>query len=172
MTAATDRFWANVQKTEECWLWTGTTSPGGYGRFSMDGRRHQAHRIAYEWAIGPIPEGLVLDHLCRNRACVNPEHLEPVTQRVNILRGVGLSAIAARATHCPKRHPYSPENTHITPSGFRRCRTCHRQRAVGVASRAVPWTCALCGKTVRTSSARRHELLVHPELSTQEADHA
>lgn len=103
---ATARFWPNVDKTgvNGCWLWLGTRRKG-YGRFqSIDGRRLSAHRVAYELLVGPIPVGLVLDHLCRNRACVNPDHLEAVTNRDNILRGYGASAQMARRTSCPKGH--------------------------------------------------------------------
>lgn len=87
-----------------------------------------AHRVVYEELVGPIPDGLMLDHLCRVRHCVNPEHLEPVTNRENVLRGEGHSAKAARATHCLKGHPYAGENLRILSNGWRRCRACHRER--------------------------------------------
>ena len=95
-TPLADRFWSKVQKQESgCWIWTGTrTRDGGYGQIRLPGLyapligpMRLAHRVAYELLVGPIPAGLVLDHLCRNRRCVNPAHLEPVTQRVNIQRG-------------------------------------------------------------------------------------
>lgn len=89
-----------------------------------DGRMYHSHRVAYELAKGPIPPGLQLDHLCRNPRCCNPEHLEPVTCRENVLRGVGIPAQRARMTHCDRGHELTPEN--IVPSaGYRRCRTCY-----------------------------------------------
>lgn len=87
----------------------------------------KAHRAAYELLIAPIPNDKVIDHLCRNPSCVNPDHLEVVTQRENILRGIGPSAIHARKTHCPRGHPYSGDNLYISPNRQRRCRTCQRQ---------------------------------------------
>jgi hypothetical protein len=124
-----ERFWAHVDKGSDCWLWTASCAGGtGYGQIYADGRPQLAHRFAYELLVGPIPDGLVIDHLCRNRACVNPAHMEPVTQRENILRGTGASARAARKTHCPQGHAYDSENTAIKSDGTRRCKTCHRDR--------------------------------------------
>ncbi len=120
------RFWAKVNKTDSCWLWTGATRWGGYGVFH-NGVLVPAHRLSYELARGPIPNGLVLDHLCRVTSCVNPAHLEPVTHRENILRGV-------RKDKCHRGHPYSFENKHVSKSGRWRCRKCeadgarHRRR--------------------------------------------
>jgi hypothetical protein len=113
-----------------CWLWLGGLSGGGYGSVSVVDVQATAHRFSYELYKGPIPEGLQLDHLCRNRSCVNPDHLEPVTSRENILRGEGLSAINARKTHCPLGHELTGKNL-ITRGRKRRCRTCqrHQQRA-------------------------------------------
>src|SRR5690606_14050374 len=121
-----DRFWKKVEPTGFCWKWTGGLNPGGYGRFSVGGRCVAAHRFAYEALVGPIPEGLVLDHLCRNRACVNPDHTEPVTDRVNTLRGFGPSALNARATRCSEGHEFTDENTYLNQSGSRVCLTCMR----------------------------------------------
>jgi len=119
-----DRLWARVEKTETCWLWTGKPSTGGYGRIGTVGKKlAPVHRVAYELLRGPVPDGLVLDHLCRVRHCVNPDHLEPVTQRENILRGEGAAAKAARRTHCPAGHPY---DRITSTSGARRCRQCER----------------------------------------------
>ena len=102
-----DRFWAKVQQTESCWLWTAARDHRGYGEFRVElppARPAKAHRFAYETLIGPIPDGLELDHLCRVRNCVNPEHLEPVTGRVNTLRGESPAAQNARKTHCVRGH--------------------------------------------------------------------
>jgi hypothetical protein len=116
------RFWAKVAKTEGCWLWTGAiTKRTGYGAFGMQlgnvNRWHNVlpHRFAYELLVGPVPEGLELDHLCFVRRCVRPEHLEPVTAAENHRRAL------ARKTHCPKGHPYD------TSTDKRECITCKRQ---------------------------------------------
>ena len=109
-----------------CWLWTSTSHSDGYGLILVGGRRRLAHRLSYELHRGPIPEGLDLDHLCRQRCCVNPAHLEPVTVRVNILRGVSPAALHAVKTQCPRGHAYDDTNTYRTPSGERKCRACHR----------------------------------------------
>lgn len=105
-----------------CIEWRGTIR-NGYGALSVNGKMRLAHRVAYE-LFAPIPDGLVLDHLCRNRPCINPDHLEPVTVAENNLRGVGCMANYARRTHCPKGHPYDATNTWITKVGARRCRAC------------------------------------------------
>lgn len=129
-------FWDKVNKIhveDGCWLWTGYTKPEGYGQYTTTGRRKfRAHRLAYELVVGPIPDGLSLDHLCRVRNCVNPDHLQPVTTRENCRRGnTGLATGAKNRakTRCPHGHPYSPENTYHPPSGGRACRTCRSTRA-------------------------------------------
>ena len=128
---AVERFWDHVEKTTECWLWTGKTADG-YGQFGL-GRRIQgliyAHRFAYEQRHGPIPEGLELDHLCRVRHCVNPAHLEAVTHRENILRGEGHNAVIHRAGQCGSGHSYTPENGYRSQNGKWQCRTCNTIRA-------------------------------------------
>lgn len=122
-------FWQFVQKGEGCWEWQGTlTKAHGYGRF---GSKNLAHRLAYELAKGPIPAGLVIDHLCRNHRCVRPDHLEAVTDRVNILRGQAPSVIASRSSVCKNGHPYDADNTRLsiiraTGRVRRRCRICTR----------------------------------------------
>ena len=103
----------------------------GYGVFCHNGLTLKAHRYSYEELIGPIPEGLVIDHLCRDRACVNPYHLEPVTSRENIIRGEGpriLKERHAAITHCPQGHEYNQENTYISKTKNRQCRICGRER--------------------------------------------
>lgn len=116
-----------------CWRWLRYVDPSGYGRV---GRNQAAHRKTYEALIGPIPPGLVLDHLCRNRACVNPAHLEPVTERDNILRGESPSARLYRQTHCKRGHPFDPGNTYRAPDGSRVCRMCQRETVRRYKSRA------------------------------------
>lgn len=131
MKTAAERFWAKVSggDVETCWIWTGGTIGNGkqYGLFIVAWpKKVVAHRWAYESLIGPVPPGLDLDHLCRNRACVNPWHLDPVTRKVNLNRGLHANSLK---THCPYGHPYSPENTLVTRRGSRECRTCRRERA-------------------------------------------
>lgn len=118
------RFWAKVDATGDCWIWNGYTNQNGYGRFSVDGRMIVAHRVAYTALVGAVPDGLCLDHLCRVRHCVNPDHLDPVLGQVNSRRGYGLPAKNARKTKCPAGHLYSTENTIVTKKGSRRCRLC------------------------------------------------
>ena len=116
-----ERFWARVEKTPTCWNWTGSLGSGGYGQVQLKSMNHRAHRVAWEWLRGPIPEDRQIDHLCRNRRCVNVAHMELVTLRENVLRGVGLSAQNARKTHCPLGHPLSTERR---KHGSRFCRPC------------------------------------------------
>lgn len=111
-----ERFWAKVDKSGDCWLWTSALNNTGYGQFRSAGRLVLAHRWSYESANGPVPNGLVLDHLCRTPACVNPGHLEPVTQDENMRR--------ARRDGCRRGHPW-PEHAYIDPKGRRWCRTCN-----------------------------------------------
>jgi hypothetical protein len=123
---ALTRFWSRVDREAPlgCWDWVAGKLSSGYGSFRTGNRAHVAHRYAYEALIGPIPDGLQLDHLCRNRSCVNPDHLEVVTQRVNLARGVSPPAINARKTHCSRGHEFTDENTYRSPDGYRGCRTC------------------------------------------------
>jgi hypothetical protein len=136
-TPPTERFWSKVDQDGPvpehrpdlgpCWLWAGTEMARGYPYFKVNGRMVRAHRFAYKLLVGAIPEGLTLDHLCRVTLCVNPRHLEPVTHRVNILRGDGLAAHNAGVTACPKGHAYDERNT-LRTRGKRQCRACSRER--------------------------------------------
>lgn len=110
-----------------CWLWTGAVNPHGYAKIRIDGTDWLGHRLAYELFVGPIPRGLELDHKCRVRSCINPDHMEPVTGRENILRGESVSAQNARKTHCNHGHKFMPENTYVYPNGHRVCRACKRR---------------------------------------------
>lgn len=122
-----------------CWTWTGATTRNGYGKIGcgstgQDPMRY-VHRLSYELNIGPIPAGLVIDHLCRNRLCVNPAHLEAVTIGENVLRGEGITATHARRTSCQRGHPFSGDNLKIEGDGGRRCLAC--QKANRLAKRAA-----------------------------------
>ena len=137
MTTVEERFWAKVDKTDGCWLWTGAKTKAGYGNVMWQGRNWVAHRVSYSLLVGPVPEGLDLDHTCHNgdqscagglgcphRCCVNPAHLEPVTRSVNLIRGKTLIAEQVAKTHCPQGHPYDAANTYVTKRGSRQCRIC------------------------------------------------
>ena len=105
-----------------CWLWTGAISSNGYGSVGYDGRIHSTHRLAYRLLVGEVSDGLTLDHLCRRRNCLNPQHLEPVSASTNVRR-----AYAMRTT-CNHGHDYSEANTYLTTRGTRECRTCRAER--------------------------------------------
>ncbi len=125
-----ERFWRKVQKAEEgCWIWMGALTSAGYGNFGpTPGTNISAHKFSYELTNGPVPAGMELDHLCRARCCVRPDHLEAVTHRENDLRGNGISATNFRKTHCANGHALTPENVRLRyrgPNGVaRRCRQC------------------------------------------------
>lgn len=133
MTRYSDRFWLKVAKQPNgCWEWQGACLHGGtsYGVFGYQGKNVLAHRFAYEELKGAIPSGYELDHLCRNKRCVNPDHLEVVTRSENTKRGLLPGIMRLRhlnKTQCPKGHPYNEVNTYITPRGSRDCRICRRE---------------------------------------------
>lgn len=125
MQTIEDRFWAKVERQgpEDCWLWTGGQTKRGYGIFYPVRDQHEgSHRVAYRISIGPIPEGLEIDHLCRTKLCCNPTHLEPVTHIENVRRHFRLQ------THCKNGHELSDQNTYIRKEGQRQCRECKRIR--------------------------------------------
>lgn len=119
-----------------CWLWTASLDKHGYGQVRHGNTTGRAHRVIYEAERGPIPFGLVLDHKCRNPVCVNPDHLEPVTQAENLRRSpVTLGSIHRAKTHCKKGHPFTPLNTRPHPSGGRVCVACKREWDTGYRER-------------------------------------
>lgn len=154
------RFWSKVDKNRGCWIWQGVISTGGYGRYYWQGRERQAHRIAYELLIGPIPEGLHIDHLCRTRACVDPSHMEPVTPGENVRRGEAPMIVRSRASHCQKGHEFTPENCRFTKLGYRKCRTCDNAAAARMQkarrqAKVASAACVVCGKDFTYTGHRR-----------------
>ncbi len=136
-----ERFVEKVDFSGDCWLWTGATALGGgphpYGRIwsgTYSPKGHSvavaAHRVSYEIYVGPVPDHLELDHLCRNTLCVNPDHLEAVTHRENQLRGFSPMGLQARQTHCKRGHPFDEQNTYFwEKKRLRRCRACQAEQA-------------------------------------------
>jgi len=114
-----------------CWLWTAGCTTAGYGTLRIEGKPRYAHRLSYEHFVGPIPEGLNIDHLCRNTYCCNPAHLEPVTNRENTMRGKA-GAKQRPMTHCPQGHPYEGDNLIYCTMGGRRARRCRECKNAGV----------------------------------------
>jgi len=138
MRSIEDRFWDKVGPHDDptkCWLWLGAMSKGHcdfvYGRIKIDGKSVYVHRLSYEMHYHvPIPEGMTIDHVkalgCTSTLCVNPHHLEVVTQKVNVLRGDSFAAKEAKVMHCPQGHPYNKENTYVW-LGVRHCRVCRAE---------------------------------------------
>lgn len=112
-----------------CWIWLGKIAKNGYGHVTVNRKTYLTHRFIYEKLKNSIPFGLCLDHLCRNRDCVNPDHLEPVSSRENILRGVSCAAINFNKTECQYGHLYTEKNLYICPKGKRECKQCRRNNA-------------------------------------------
>lgn len=150
------RLWSLILRSlpdpgGSCWPWALSRASDGYGQVSIGGGMQRAHRVAYEILVGPVPEGLTLDHRCHSdaaargecaggtscphRACIRPDHLEPVSRRVNILRGLSPSAVNARKAECDNGHPLDGPNLYRHPSGARKCRECHREQARAHAAR-------------------------------------
>lgn len=124
---AVDRVLRTVKKTKRgCWIPDRFIMRNGYTQVAVQGKMLMSHRVVYEALVGPIPDGMVLDHLCRNRACVNPKHCEPVSMRENNRRGLTPAGENARKTHCQNGHEFTPENTAVY-SGHRMCRICNRE---------------------------------------------
>ena len=129
-----DRFWSKVEKTDICWIWTASKNNDGYGQFGIGNKNYRAHRIAFELLRGNIPEDKVIDHLCRNPSCVNPEHLEVVTNQENVKRGLAGKTINRynphkNKTHCPQGHEYYGDNLYLNKNK-RVCKICKRESQI------------------------------------------
>ena len=119
-----ERFWNNVKKTPHCWIWTSYKNEGGYGRFGINYKHEFAHRVSYFLSKGSIPSQMTIDHLCRNRLCVNPSHLEIVSRGENVLRGENFTAKQKRQKKCSSGHIFLRENTYIY-GNHRKCKKCN-----------------------------------------------
>lgn len=156
-TTLLSRFWSRVEKMPNggCWLWRGTIDKGGYGLFRVGPLGRRAHRIAWELLRGPFPEGLVADHLCRNPPCVNPDHIEPVTNAENLRRGVGTNMVGARTNRCKHGHVLVIVACAGRPEGRRLCPTCRkefaRKRRLRIASLGC---CSVCGAPAEAGRSR------------------
>jgi hypothetical protein len=128
MSTLARRLYDGSIRINGCRIWLGRKDKDGYGRIKDRGSDRQAHICAYELARGLVPAGLQLDHLCRNRACIDAEHLEAVTCRVNLMRGHTQAAMKAAQTHCVHGHEFTPENTYSYPGKRRMCRRCAIER--------------------------------------------
>jgi hypothetical protein len=151
-----ERFWSHVDKSGDCWLWTGALDRNGYGKVMYAGSLRKSHRLAYELLVGPIPPDRVIDHVCRVRRCVNPGHLEPVTQRDNVLRGDTGPAANLAKTHCVHGHPFTGSNLIVT------------RRTDGRVRRA----CRACGNAARPTSREYAALLGVERAAREYATHS
>lgn len=153
ITMNVDQFWTRVDKTETCWLWTASKTTAGYGNLTLDGKQDYAHRVSYRLMVGPIPAGLHVDHLCRVRHCVNPEHLEVVTHAENVRRG--LAPFGVIRTECKRGHDITnPANVRVTAKGSKQCLVCHQMR---VDTRAAKRREGNKGPWPRTHCPQGHE---------------
>lgn len=124
-----DHFWSKVEVSDSgCWEWTASLDTGGYAQLGRGGKNLRGHRVAFQAAGNTLVRGLVIDHLCRNRKCVNPDHLEQVSNQENLRRGESPSAENSRKTHCKNGHPLSGENLFVARNSSRQCRICQRRR--------------------------------------------
>lgn len=122
-----ERFWAKVDKQQDCWIWAGSKMKDGYGHLGVERKMVLAHRFSYELSCGPVPDGMHLHHVCENQSCVRPDHLRvvsPIEHKELTPRSIAYQA--SQKTHCPQGHPYNEENTYIDKRGSRNCRVCHR----------------------------------------------
>lgn len=162
---AFERFWTHVvgDIQTHCWVWTARSNRYGHAQVKLGGGNQGGHRLAYMWLVGPIPLFFVIDHLCRNRLCVNPSHLEAVTARENTRRGLSPQAANARKTHCPRGHPYDETNTIWLPNkAGRRCRACsssyymeHREQMHAQRNAAYRARAEALGKAVLPAPGKR-----------------
>lgn len=163
MTRATaeERLLARSVRDGTCLRWTGTRGPTGYGTISVSGRKRRVHRVAHELWVGPIPEGYDVDHVkargCRFRDCIEPEHLEAVTHRENLLRSDGLSGRRANPDQCRRGHPYTPDNLVWRKDGHRQCRRCTADYPRPARE------CPECGKRISYNNLNRHVRNMHPD---------
>ena len=152
-----DKQW-EPEPMSGCWLWVGHVSDRGYARFRVNGTRVGAHRFSYERWVGPITSGLVVDHLCNNPSCVNPDHLQAVSQRANVRRGRGTSGVNSRKRECIRGHAFDEDNTYVDPGGGRHCKECRR-----AAGRRYYWS----NRTLRCPSeiTNLDRVTIYPEVS-------
>lgn len=143
-----ERFHSHISSKNGCWAWRNPNNGTGYGEFWWARKRYLAHRFSYEHFVGPIPDGMQIDHLCRNRACVNPYHLRVMTLQENVLSGIGITAVNKKKTHCLRGHEFTETNTYFASNGHRGCRICRDKSSRESQKKPKPSTfpCVVCGK--------------------------